>query len=385
VYTHNIVIRADDWSLLGYNPFNVLRAMAAAGLTTPQLTPPAVLPSLELSVETSADGARDVMLHPALGSACRRYILQRLLEQRCLIVNIDNGWLETTEALILGIPGPLRPEVSFGAGLRFSVSRSHHLDLLDDEKGEAKARLAGQPVEYIQPEDVVRVEASNCPWLSFVERHWKTGDLADLARRTSRAFHDVSVDGRHRVGQLYNSIDDIPDKETGKLLALVSVYLRQSGHGPEAELVAELLDKAQRTLQDRFAEGTWAKARPDWPILAALSKTSDKAAAFARPVIDCALHTAMTAHPISAAEAALDIARTQQASPGRMDWSDLIEEVLQRVADWADQAQAGELEKLPDLCHRWNAVAPHSPAVERLRLKNEALSSSRAAGTGTSA
>ena len=69
VYTHNVVIRADDWSLLGYNPFNVLRAMAAAGLTTPQLTPPAVLPALGLSVETSADGARDEMLHPALGSA----------------------------------------------------------------------------------------------------------------------------------------------------------------------------------------------------------------------------------------------------------------------------------------------------------------------------
>lgn len=383
VYTHNAIIAADDWPMWGYSPFNVLRAMAAAGLTTPELSPPAVLPELELSVDAAVSGVRCAKFHPVVSASCRLYLLQELLQKHRLIVNIDGGWLETAEALLLGIPGPLRCKVSFGAGLRFAVSHSHDLDLLNDDDGKAKVRAAGQSVEYIDPRDIVQADATSCAWLTFVDRHWTKGDLPALARRTSRAFDDAGPAGRNYVARLCNCMDGVGQRETGKLLSMASVYLSQGLRAPERDLVAELLDLTRHTLEDRFGRGTWGEVRCDWPTLAALSGTSAEAGVFTDPIIEKALRSVMTADPLQAAEAALDLVSAKRLGESRPNLSAVIEEVLRHLADWADKAPPRELDKLSGLCTRWNAVHPGSPSVERLRARCEAPASVHAAAPDT--
>jgi hypothetical protein len=373
VYTHNAIIGPDDWPRWGYNPFNLFRAMVAAGLSEPQLKPPAVLPPLELPLDTAAGGRCDASLPLALDSPSRRYILQGLLEERHLIVNINGGWLETAEALILGIPGPIRLAVPFGAGLRFSAGRPHRLDLLSDEEGVAKRRLAGQPVEYVEPQAHTLPEVPSGAWLTFVDRHWSTGDMAGLDRRTSRIFKDAGNEGRERAARLYNCIDQIPETKTAKLLTSASVYLLQGARSPEWDLIMEFLGRAQGALEERFSGEAWAESKADWPTLAALWNASGKGAAFALPIIDRALRRWMAADPDEAANAALDIAGNNRPGGIRPDCPELLDAVLNRLGDWADHAPLEKLQALSGLRERWRKVRPDSPVLERLQRRCEVL------------
>ncbi|MFQ5413316.1 MAG: hypothetical protein ACE5E6_02550, partial [Phycisphaerae bacterium] len=51
VYTMNIIFDVGDFEAFGYNPFHVARAMETAGLTEPQLKPPAVLPDVDIEID----------------------------------------------------------------------------------------------------------------------------------------------------------------------------------------------------------------------------------------------------------------------------------------------------------------------------------------------
>ena len=229
VYTHNVIFRREDFPGCRYNPFNVLRAMVAAGLDMPQLKPPAVLPDIELEVTT----ALPAKWHLPIDSTWRGHLLEGLLDGRSFVVNLDDGWRESAEALLMGVPGPERADLSFDAGFKFSIGRNHNLHLLQDDAGLARARTAGQPIEYIDPQGAVPTGSTKNAWGSFVDRHWATGDIAGLARRTSREFTDVSPAGRERLGRLYGLIDNVGGIETAALLTAAGGHLEAvDQHGP---------------------------------------------------------------------------------------------------------------------------------------------------------
>ena len=102
VYTHNAIFNADEFALCGYNPCNVFRAMHAAGLTTPQLTPTQTLPEIQLRVEQGSP----LQGFDALTPDMMPFILQALLNEQCMIVNTIDGWLDSAEALLISLPGP---------------------------------------------------------------------------------------------------------------------------------------------------------------------------------------------------------------------------------------------------------------------------------------
>ncbi len=381
VYTHCAVIESDDWPKLGYNPFNVLRAMTAAELTRPQLKPPNVVPELTLAVEVTPETIQHAAVDTLPAAPYRAYILQELLEQRHLIVNVDSDWPAVAEAFLLGIPGPLRSMISFGAGLRFSPSRTHNLDLLRGDDTSIRQKVAGKSVEYLCLGAEPPVQTQPSAWLTFVDRHWNKGDLVGLSRRTSRAIDDTGPGGREQLAAMYNTIDGITEKETSKLIAAVSVYLCQGPRSPNPELVRELLDKAGRTLADRFADEHWAVIPLHWPMLIALAKTSREATTFARPIVEHALRAGINIHPLRAAEATLDVLETHApllaaGSPARGTASaqgadevvDFPEEVFQQLAAWAKRQHLGALthDELAAPRDRWCVLRPNSPALDRL-------------------
>lgn len=371
VYTHNVIFPRADFPACGYNPFNVLRGMITAGLDTPQLKPPAALPNLELDVVAAP-------LHswpPPLDSACRCRLLEGLLHGQSFLVNLDGSWLESTEALLMGVPGPARADLSFDAGFKFSLGRIHRLHLLHDDTGAARARIAGQPIEYVDPKSAAPTASVKGAWISFVDRHWASGDVGTLARRTSRDFTDVGPVGRERLGRLYTLIDGVERTETPALLTAAEGELNQSKEGAGQEVAAEFLDVTRKILATRLGCAPWSEVAPQWRGLVGVWKRSTRTAAFAQPLLRQTLHTAMREDPVAAAGAALAIAEGIPAGADLRAHEALLDEVLESLADLTGQTAGFEVEPVLRLCDQWQARRPSCPILERVRRNCTAAAS----------
>lgn len=367
VYTHNVVFDADQFPRCGFNAFTVLRSMVAAGLASPTLKPPAMLPELQLSlVDSVAAPPPSVSLHPSLHGALRRRVLAELFSDRQTIVNIDGDWLESTETLLLGLPGPLRARTSFGAGLRFSVSRAHHLGVLHDDKGHTKTRIAGQPIEYLDPTTTPDSPINDSAWIAFVDRHWEYGDIRTLAGRTSRAFGDVTADGRERIGTLYNDIDSIPNTGFGELLRKAEQRLSNQGNDIEHNIVAEFMAKVKTDLCERIRAGKWTEAKQHWSTMVELWQSSDCGGMFTQPLIHQALRVAMKDDPVSAAEAALQVARDIPTGVDQQAHQAVLDEVLSQLAARTGNMQNLDEQRLQRLYDQWRAVRPRCSVLARI-------------------
>lgn len=379
IYTTHVVFDETGFARCAYNPFHVVRAMIKADLVTPVLKPPTVLPEVDLPLEVKRSGSGEAHLHPALGANCRRRILETLLEHGHIVVNVDGGWIGSAEALLLGLPGPMRTEISLDLGMRFSVGRCHNLHLLHDESPTTRRRVAGQPVEYLDPAEPPADEATPSAWLQFVERRWRDGDMASLARRTSRPFADFSPTARERMGRILNDIDDVDQFELMMLLERAAE--RVKGIEPEQDLVDEFLAVAQPALRSRLRAVPAGEAKVCWDRLVSIWRSSDKGTAFAQPLLESLLKRMREDDIVGAAGAAVDVAREIPPAAMRLDHTARLDEFLTYFADWAARTDNLPLEPFQQLCVRWANVRPACPMVQRLQERAAALMEAAAASS----
>jgi hypothetical protein len=157
-----------------------------------------------------------------------------------------------------------------------------------DDGGAARARVAGQPVEYLDS-TVVPPDGSPSAWVDFVDRHWSRADCPGLARRTSRLFTNPTHARRERIGALYNTVDALPFTVTLDLFRLAADHIRARSAGVEEEIRMEIVAETQRTLQERLTNIRWHDTQPLWPRLVALWRNT--AADFAQPLIETVLRS----------------------------------------------------------------------------------------------
>ncbi|UCE60144.1 MAG: hypothetical protein JSU63_00040 [Phycisphaerales bacterium] len=366
VYTYCIAFNEQDFARVGFNPFNVFRAMIDAGVASPVLKPAPVLEELDLKVSCAVFCAAGLQVHPALSSGPGCYVLRRLLEERSVIVNVKEPWLEAAEVLLFGLPGPIRAKASFAAGMRFSLGRRLHLHLLHDDTGQAKMRIKGQQIEYIDPDTCSDSDKESSAWLSFVDRHWVSGDTTTLARRTSQEFTDTSSPALERIGGLYRLIDEIQNIETNHLLGMAIEHLHMQSDGVEQGIIDELVDKAGRALSQRFAATTWVQLKSHWDIVVSSWKQSEKTAGFVQPLMEQALRTAMRSDPLAAAWAALDIAPNVSTGDAETPLSGLIDEILNRLTSVAKHVKDEEREQIRQVCSRWQRYRSGCPIIDSI-------------------
>lgn len=369
VYTHNLIFDDADFATCGFNPFAVLRAMFEAGLSKPVLSPPAILPELQLNISDAAATAASTNLIDGLAPAWRRHVLEALLDEKSLVVNAECDFARMAETLILGLPGPLRKTVSFGTGMRFSVARCHRLSLVHDDPAKTKARLAGRPVEYVNAITDPPEQPTGSAWVSFVERHWDAGDTAGLARRTSKPFTDTGATARERFGKAYQAIDAIPEAPTHTLLTNLSENLREPDDVAEAEICAELVTAAQATLLDRIGAMSWNDTKECWDTICRMWRGSNEAHACAVPLLAKSLQSAARTSPLCAAEAALQLTRDVPSKAKEGDWPAVLTSIVERLADWVDTLPEAELEGLTPIYRRWRVVRPTCPALDRIERR----------------
>lgn len=265
VYTLNLLMPPDAVQAYEFNPFNLIRALLATEQFEILLKPTAVMPPIELhpnhairsGLQNQASGLE------TLSPDARREILHFCFGVRRCIVPLDNNWLSSAEAILLGIPAPLREQLSFAAGLKFSLIRNHHLLLLSLDAN-TRARVASAQVKCIDRN--TKGTAASTPWFDFVERHWSNSDLATLARRTSRHFTDCSADTLDRIAGFYDQIDALPGAPFEKLLTPAFTAPSDCSDAIERETREELFTSAQAQLLERIprldahqAESLWAR------------------------------------------------------------------------------------------------------------------------------
>ncbi|MFQ5590797.1 MAG: hypothetical protein ACE5HE_06530 [Phycisphaerae bacterium] len=364
VYTQCAVFDEDSFPQCGYNAFNVLRAMVAAGLAAPRLEPSATLPPIALVVNAGPDDSGELTLHPEIGTDCRRRVLQGLFDNRSMIVDVEGEWLQSAELLLLGVPGPARADISFSAGARFSLGRGHRLHLLHDARGEARARTSGQPVDFIKPGEETGSGRCNSAWMQFVEHCWSRSLNAMLAERTSRPFSDVGPAARERVGRLYNAIDGISETHSARLVDLSIEQLRSAQPAVEGEIARELVERAGAELVRRITAERWSDVKRYWPKLIEMYGRPGQPAAFALPLLEQALCCAMRDDPLDAATTALDLTLPAQPCHDTSAVEAMCDRVIKRLVAWAPTASGTERERLLSLCDRWRPLRPDCALID---------------------
>lgn len=366
VYTINVVFEREAFARCSYNAFHVLRAMAIAGLTQPMLKPPQVLPAVDLCVCLETAPGAEPCFPDDFTTPYRTKVLEAALTGHDVLVEMPGSWIPAAEAIVLGLPGEARESVSFSAGLRFSTSRKHRLQLLREEKNLLRARGGTQRAELVEVGGEQRGAPTDGAWLQFVERHWAAGDFCTLSRRTSRSFGGAKLADLEEIGALYNLIDALDKMPTLRVLELVSAQIRGKQSGKHSDLCDEFLGRAQGGVNQRLARGELADWTQAWRPLLTIWRQSPEGTAFAMPVVRSLVLAWGARDALSAAESALDLTRDVPPGVHAKELDGLIEHVLSRLAAAAATLPGGQAERLSALLAKWHRVRPDSAALSSL-------------------
>jgi hypothetical protein len=241
------------------------------------------------------------------------------------------------------------------------------LHLTHDKNGQTRRRIVGQPIDFISPRDGICPDTPESAWSRFVERHWKSGEIGVLAKRTSLAFADVGPSGRESVGTLYNHVDDLPGTATGNVLDLVASHLQPQVSGVEGTLVDYFVGSARAELAKRFVPLAWHDAKLHWPMLTEIYAQSGTGRAFAAPILQQAMRCAMRDDPLDAASVALDLTLREVSTTGTSALGGILDDVLRRLAMWAEAASNVDNDELLRFCKRWQAVRPNCPIIAEIQ------------------
>lgn len=363
VYTHNLIISTAQFETCGFNPFHLVRATPQTAIDLQKLPPGGMMSALEMSVGIASHGRMESQCVALLPQDARMSAIQTLLDGKPMVVDLPKDWLTWAEALLLSIPAPLRTKVSFAAGLRFSVGRGHTLHILRDEKNAVQGKVVAQGIQFVGPKTTASAPRSN--WLCFVDRHWVCGDLAGLARRTSRNYEDCSAPARERVGELFNAIDALPQTEVLPLLDLVFRTFNGVGSVAENEIRKELRTAAQHQLLNRLSGATWAQVKPVWFRLVEYWRNGGEAASFAQPLINLSLTTGLRSEPLAAVELALTVAQAPP-SADREAHEETMRQVVSRLAMLGSEDSPEDPDKVARLVGRWRSARPGCPLVSQI-------------------
>ncbi len=362
VFTHNVVITEADFESIGFNPFNLIRALPSQVAEIPNI-PGGVIPPLELTINSDVTGQLTTECTALLPPGVRLAAIQQLLDANPTVINLPCEWQAWAEALFLSVPAPLRTKISFAAGLRFSAARPHTLSILRDEKNVVQARVAPQGICFFGARSAAPAVKSH--WLSFVDRHWNAGDLRGLARRTSRKFEDCAPPARERVGELFNALDALPQTENTAVIDLVFRSFNAPQPGVEADLRREFRDAAQRQLGQRLRSATWSQVKPIWSQFVEFWCNGGEAAVFVQPLLNLALNAALRSNSLEAAELALTVCHVPLGAD-REAHESMMNQVAARLRTLHPDGD-DELDKLAKIATRWIAARPTCPFTSQLR------------------
>ncbi len=359
VYTYNLVVEGEDFARFGFNPFALLRAAVALGLTSPQLKPREALEPVRLPCVGAGAAAEGAYPTASEGARWKRRVVHRLLRGAPVVVRVESSATQAAEVLWMSLPGPMRAKLSLSAGLRFSTSRPHTLVIVSSPDVRLK--------DLCESMDALLVDAAREPvgedppasaWLSFVERHWRGDLMAALTARTSHGFEDVSPEALERIGRLYASMDELGGADLPRLLVIAEEFIDRAARGVEQRLRAELLDSAKKAIAERLSSSDAPVLERHWPKLVALWRKSRAACTFCEALVQRALERLAGAAPMLAARLALAAARPVEGAVDEASHAAFLVSLLARALSVGETENPQAVAERAELADQWRQRRP---------------------------
>ncbi|MHC4064331.1 MAG: GAP1-N2 domain-containing protein [Planctomycetota bacterium] len=382
IYTRALVLDAAGFGRFGYNAFDVVRSLVASGQAEPELKPPAELPVLELPVQCGPQTEELWGTLAQVGGDWLGCVLEYALDHQPVVIVGPFSSPALVEVVLLSMPGPLRMQMSFGAGLRFSLSRKFDLNALDGDAVQLGHLLLGHGLELLAPKSGRQPpQGRTCAWLQMARRRWHDNRWAELASLTGRDYPDCSNETLQRYARLCNTHDDLCSFDAP---ALIDVLDDNLGPAPqdelEAELTIELVRDALSQLSDHLSTASLEELTRRWPTIVNLWRRSASATGLLSALVGKLLKRMTRLAPLeAAAKAASAIPPALQANGDTAAVQQALHDLLDHLAEWLHDALVGDVEKLPQLLNNWPFSNSLADRLQDLRtLINDRLASVKA-------
>jgi hypothetical protein len=362
IYTHITVINAEDFARFRFNVSNVLLAVDETGWLDVELQPPHTLEPLELRVRDQGTGKRVAAAVERHGTGWITAVLSSVLQGNRVVAGGDFDPGDWVEAVLAGVPGPRRQDISFSAGLRFTVGRTYSVSAVTGDLRQTRRLVKGQSLQYVEPGQSDAPSRPDSPWLQMIERCFATGKVDLVLSLTASDFPDASDSAMDRIGTMCNVAERSSTAEGRELLQLATTYVdSESPNAFEADLKMKLL----RTVQSHLCERL--RGEPEfeqhWPALSNLLYRSPTAAEFAFPAVAVVLNRLAYNAPISAAAYLMEAVEAL----GDSEWTKRLHAVLGPILEgfraWLPVAETDELDRARTILNEWRRKLPEPDAV----------------------
>ncbi|MGQ9650358.1 MAG: GAP1-N2 domain-containing protein [Phycisphaerae bacterium] len=374
-YTRIFVVRAADLRRFRNNPFALLRAAHAEGATTVDLTADVKLPQLFLSPERGLPTPAFEFAGRAVPQRWIAAATDRLLSGDAVAFSAGVEGAALAELLLLTIPAPIRPEISFSVGVNFTVSRPHRLVVLANVVAGTRERIAG--TEYVLLDaaaDPGSAPPVNHKWARAVGRFIETRRTKALISMLADRFGEKDVKALERIGELCLALDNAASNSLDNLIDIAMPYVGLSADLP---LERELARQVVRLVRHRFSSlishaddgqlsNVWKRMLGSEPRTPEAARLVEESAALAVTRMSCL-------DPVRAMRMVLEHEQTVAMERSATDLEYARRTVTACMATWIAQAMEEQLTDAAGVLESWCLRHPEDAAatqnLEQLRLR----------------
>lgn len=356
IYTRVAILDAEGFAVFAWNPFDVCRSLLEATGPEPQLSPPAVLPALQLQRRPTTDPAQLSRCVARLGLDWLADIVGRAMQREQLIVLGDLASPTLLEAVVLSLPALLRARTSFSAGLRHSLSRDFDLAAVDDPNPDRLRRmLQGHDVALLEPQsEGDQPRPVDCDWALMARRDWQQDRPGELFAFTAGHFPDQSLESLRRYARLRTRRDQLADLSPGGILDLLAVHLPEPVTDElAASLAIAVTAGATAKLTDFFSTASIDELAKHWETAVNLWRQSQSTTSLLASLVGTMLRRGTRLHPPTALELGIKLVQAIEAGAPLEPVRQPLDDLLDHLAEWVYDQPPRALARLVPALRRW--------------------------------
>jgi hypothetical protein len=369
-YTQAIVLTPEDFRRFDNNAFNVIRAAGQAEALISDLKLNNVIPPLSLAAWTERELGGLNHAGETIGPDRLCHLAQRLYGNEALVLSSENDLLELVESLLLLIPVPRRPEVSFSAGVKFLITRGLRLTAFCGDAQGVRLMVHGHPMSF---EDMVKapteLEVPSGPWFLAASDMLRKDQAEAFAELSTDRFSESDVPAIDRIGAALLSLRDLEKASIAELLDAAMQALVADDRSPLDQSIQDrIIDVCRSRLSFFIRQAETTQLDMLWGRLLVLLQRSPAAAAFALPLCFAVIDRLSRLAPIDAMGLLLALHEADSPIPTGSD-KDLVNlksDMFQRFNASLDDLSDQDRRCLRELLMRWIGLVSEDEGAAQL-------------------